>query len=534
MLRRRSPRFRLVAVLACALLAGSVFVGSVAFDDGAAVDVGAADRPTGNITATQLDWNPSSVEASLYPRRVRLTAAANESFHRHDEVAVTAIGPGSDTCTATATVTREGARAVDVTFSACGVPLWDLEGVAVDVSGPGGATALRSDVRKSEGNLASFAGDVVWPGTNMTPSYTTAELSGTDSLATLRLEVRDATVEQLLGNRFMAVLTTDQKQPTSYSRSIGTKTDNQGIWVELDPKDAVPTVVADLSVLAGRAPRVADVAQYQLVVLQPQRLGAEQTKLNEYAIATASGQVEGGGTGADVVSALEPVGMDDRLTFTVVDFEQQNSKLAFCFSFRVTNTSTVPVDWELAFDTTKQPLWGMDPTAGRTVGGVGMKEFWGGRTSLFDSATGLWTIAGQSDNKTIAPSAGGESNHVDVGYCAEPPVPPMNRDAFAAPKISVESGSDKSNVELRIQVSSMSQFLVPWEEEIDLADHVCASTLPDTITAERAILTHIDGTRYLVKGKDADTMFVSSTHSQDFVFAHYNPVGNPFKLGTCP
>ena len=75
---------------------------------------------------------------------------------------------------------------------------------------------------------------------------------------------------------------------------------------------------------------------------------------------------------------------------------------------------------------------------------------------------------------------------------------------------------------------------MPWEGEIDLAHHVCASTLPDTIHAERAILTKVDGTRYLVKGKDADTMFVSANRSQDFVFASYNPGGEPFKLATCP
>lgn len=522
-----------------ALLVGSVVIGSAATLGGLDPEpLGAASDDTRSITTAQLEWNPGEGDASLYPRAVRLTTGTGESFHRDDTVSITAAGQGNDSCSAKAVVAREGARAMDIPFSACGVPLWELNGVAVTVSGPGGGRTLKTNVGSLSGALASFNGDVVRPMQDTAAGYTTVGSGADASVDTLRLTVRDASVDELVGHRFMAMVSSAQHEPTPYTGTVGTEASNEGIWVEQGAKDADPTVVADLEVLTdGRVPQVSDVAQYRLLLLQPQNLGAGQAPASRYAVATADGtmDISGGDPVVDVSTALEPVDLDHRLQFTVIQRDEQSiPKLSFCYDFRITNTSTTPVDWQLTFDTTKQPLWGMDPTLGRFSGGVGLKDFWGGQTSSYDVDTGLWTISGQQHNATIPAATGKNDSYVDVGYCAQPPVPPMNRDAFTAPTFSVEGGSDRYNVELRVKLQSASQFLVPWEGEVDFADHVCASTLPNRISAERATLTRIEGTRYLVRGKDADTMFVSAKRPQDFIFARYNPGGKPFELGKCP
>ncbi len=538
MARRPTSPLRIGVALAGALLVTSVVVGSADTLGGITPEtIGAATGDIRSISSARLEWNPDAGDLSLYPHTLRLTAGVGETFRRDDTVDITAVGPGSDTCAAKATVVREGARAVDVAFTACGVPLWELNGVAVTVSGQGGGTTLKTNVGELAGTMAAFNGDVVRPARGVSASHTTSRIAGTESVVTLRLAVGDASVDQLVGKRFMAMVSTMQNQTTPWTGTIGTKSSNTGIWVESDPQSAITTVVADLRVLTGgRAPQVADVEQYRLVALQPQQLGAEQTTADQYAVSTARGAVAGTGRGpvADVTTALEPVGLDDRLKFSVIQRDEQTiPSLSFCYTFRVTNTSSAAVDWQVAFDTNKQPFWGMNPIAARSPNGVGMQSLWGGETSSFDVATGLWTIKGEPHNKTIPAATRNDHRFVDVGYCVQPPVPPMNRDAFTAPAFSVEPGSDRYKVALRVKLGSSSQFLVPWEAEIDFARYVCASTLPKRIVGERATLTRIEGTRYRVQGKDADTRFVSANRSQDFIFARYNPNGNPFELGTC-
>ncbi len=538
MSRRRTSRLRIGVGLAAALLVASVVVGSAATLGGLGPDtLGAATGDTRGVTSAQLEWNPGTNDDSPYPRAVRLTVPAGESLRLEDTVDVTAVGPGSDTCSAKAEVTRDGARAVDVTFTACGVPLWDLDGVAVTVSGPQGGATLRSNVGDLSGSMAAFDGGVVRPAELVSASHTTVKKGSKEFIATLRLQVRETAASQLVGERFMAMVGTNQNQPVPYAGTIGTKTNNQGVWVESYPQSGVPTVVADLDVLTGgRAPQVVDGSQYRLVILQPQHLGAAQPSNARYAVATATGTVEGSGGGpvTNVATALEPVDLDDRLKFTVIQRDEQTiPTLSFCYNFRVTNTSTSPVDWQLTFDTTKQPFWGMNPTVKNPSSGVGLQNIWEAKTSSFDAATGLWTISGLSYNKTIPAATPKDQRHVDVGYCVQPPIPKMNRDAFTAPTFSVERGSDSYNVELRVKVNSSSQFLVPWETEIDFADYVCASSLPKVISPERATLEHLGGTRYKVSGK-AETKFVSANRSQDFIFARYNPNGRPFELGKCP
>ena len=191
--RRRIARLRVGVATAGALLAASVVVGSAATLGGFhSESIGAASDDARSITTAQLEWNPEADDASPFPRAVRLSTGAGESFQRDDMVSITAAGQGNDTCSAKAVVTRDGSRVLDVPFAACGVPLWELNGVEVTVSGPAGGRALKTNVGALSGALASFDGDVVRPANDTTAGYTTVGSGADASVATLRLAVDGA------------------------------------------------------------------------------------------------------------------------------------------------------------------------------------------------------------------------------------------------------------------------------------------------------------------------------------------------------
>ncbi|MEW1979583.1 hypothetical protein AB0333_01465 [Citricoccus sp. NPDC079358] len=252
---------------------------------------------------------------------------------------------------------------------------------------------------------------------------------------------------------------------------------------------------------------------------------------------TVSSQVTTGTWGADedgsgdATDGTRPIGLDPRLAYSEPSgsFRYDGpTGLGFCHDFRISNTSDEPLIWSVTFDTSKGPYWGLDPTTVKSNGTGTLRGFWGGKTTGYDSATGLWTIGGVNYQRTLAPGAS-----ADVGYCANPAMPAVDPTAYAAPKIRVDPSSHSYGVALRVQVTSGSRFQLPWEVDVDLADHVCASTLPNKITAENAELVRISGTRYRLSGTGAYRL-VGNGHSQDFVFARYNPGGKPFQWGSCP
>jgi hypothetical protein len=239
-----------------------------------------------------------------------------------------------------------------------------------------------------------------------------------------------------------------------------------------------------------------------------------------------------GGSGTPATDGTQPIGLDRRLAYSEPSgsFRYDGpTGLGFCHDFQITNTSHEPVMWSVTFDTSKGPYWGLNPTTVKANGTGTLRSFWGGVTTGYDPATGHWTIGGVNHNRTIAAGAS-----ATVGYCANPAMPAVDPATFEVPRISVDPGSNPYGVALRVQVTSDLKFQLPWEVEVDLADYVCAPTLPNKITAENAELTRISGTRYLLSGTGHYTRLVGNGHSQNFVFARYSPGGQPFQLGTCP
>ncbi|WP_147454008.1 hypothetical protein [Tessaracoccus antarcticus] len=548
MLRRRAMRPRVVVALAAAgVLAASVVFSSAGTLGGLQTDgLGAASGVTQHVSAVQLEWNRDAQDMATRPSSLRLTVDSDQSFEQGDTVAVTATGPGSDTCSAKATVPTPS-TVVDLTFPACGVMLWELRGVAVNISGSGDATALRTNVGALQGTLASFDGAVVQPDAPATPGYTTVRTSGVDRLTTLRLGVGDITADQLVGRRLVAILATPANEDTPYVGVVGTPFNNQGIWAEKDARTAVSTVVVDLTrVAGGRAPKVADVARYQLMLLQPQRLGADQSAATTYAIIPGGGLVEATAPEPSptptptptpgpsptpqpvaVSSAVEPVGLDPRLKVTGRSSQKQDeTTLRFCHEFDISNTSKEAVAWRLTFDTTKPPMWGLDPTVVDGNGIGTLQSMWGFEKIDYQRSTGLWSVGGVNYNKVLA---AGQS--VTVGYCAQPKIPAVDSTRFDKPQVSLEPGSTQYHVQLRMKVTSSFTYLVPWEAEIDLANYVCPASLPANLSGQNAVLTRIDGTRYRVRGTDNTFRFVSKDKKQDYVFLGFNPVSDPFAPG---
>jgi hypothetical protein len=236
--------------------------------------------------------------------------------------------------------------------------------------------------------------------------------------------------------------------------------------------------------------------------------------------------------GVDVVTdGTLPIGLDSRLTYSIPSgsFTYDGAtNVSFCHEFKVTNVSRESVTWSVTFDTSKGPYWGLNPTTVKANRTGTLRSFWGGATTGYDSSTGYWTIGGEAHNRELSPGAS-----ASVGYCANPVMPPVDSRTFATPRISIDPGSNPYAVSLRVKVTSDSRFQLPWETEVDLADYVCASTLPSKITAENATLTRTSGTRYRLSGTGYYAL-VGNGHSKDFVFARYNPAGQPFRLNDCP
>lgn len=545
MTHRQFPRLRVIGALIAIALAFSVFFSSAATLGGVSPGVlGGTGGDTQHISAVQLEWNRSESIAPAQLRTLRLSTAAGETFAASDTVDVTTVGAGPTTCSATAAVLSDTST-VDLTFTSCSALLWDLSSVAVSISGTRGATTLEGNLGELRTGLSSFDGAVVDTEASLSPGYTTVGAGQSERVATATLGVSDASVQQLVGRRAVLILWNTSGQTTSYVGNVGTRASNQGFWADTNSGNAVPTVTVELSTLVpgGESPRTADVAEFRIVLLQPQRLGAGQTASNTHAIVSAGAEVKssggGGGETTDVETALEPVGLDPRLSFSQVDVSNTNNNTrdaGFCYTFKVTNTTPTPVEWEVTFDTTKPPLWGLDPTV---VGGYGQKGLWreefkNARTAAYDSTTGLWNVAGRDGTRILAGATnGGAASSVQVKYCAWPTTPAPDPSTFAA-AVSLQPGSRKNNVEFRAIVTSQLPFFVPWGFEIDFADYVCSANWPLPLQGQNVTLTPVAGSqsKYTVT-PDGWNSLVSSRLPRDFTFARYNPNGQPFLPGEC-
>lgn len=489
------------------------------------------------ITGVTLDWNLDATGlAATYASTLRITPDAGETFTDGDTVSATIdAGPGG-TCTAGATATA--GQSVDLAFGDCRLVLWELEHVALTITDPAGSTMFDGDLGGITGTLSAFDGDVIDPDNSVSVGFESSPHNGQEVFENVYVDVRDASLDDLVGLRALALLRdTDATPPVllAYAGTIGTAESNDGVWAEVDPEgngvDMFPTVTIDIRALAAEDdwPEVNTIKQYEIVILKPQHL---TRATNSYAAQAISGSVTGGGGAAPVTSGTQPVGLDTRLTYSEPGGPVRLSnplRLDFCYNFRVSNTSDEPVAWEVTFDTTKAPLWGLNPTIINSTGTGVLTSIWNTQTGDYDPATGLWTLIGVDWNRTLQPGM-----YTEVGYCAVANIPAVDPTTYDAPVVSIDPASNAYNVILRVKVTSSSEYLVPWEAEIDLADYVCAATLPATLTPENATLTRIDGTRYLLRGVTTSaTRFVSAEQSRDFVFARFNPNGQPYQPGMC-
>lgn len=507
-------------------------------------DLGAVTATTRVLTGATLEWNPGVLgRDALDVGVVRLTADAGESFAAGDEVEAT-VGDGQGRTCTTAAVVASAQQGVDLGFPACALSVVDLRRIALAVTGSGATSVLSGDLGGLSGTLSGLVGGVVDPSDRLAAGIESSLLGGVDTMRQLYLDVHDATVDELLGRRLIISLYGPQAgaPPTHvYSGVVGAVDDNEGVWAEVDPEatgiDLFPTVIADIRTIEpdGGWPAVSAISRYELVLLQTQHLVApeRQPDARAYAARALGGVIDHDIPADDgPADGTQPVDLDSRLIFSEPGGAvTPTNSLSFCQNFRVTNTSDEIIErWTVTFDTTKPPLWGIDPRIidPNTSGGALTSEVWGAHTESFDEATGRWTLVGADYNQRLEPG-----RSADAGYCARASIPAPDPTTFDTPQISIV-GDNENYVELRVRVTSTSRWYVPWEVEIDLADYICADTLPPTFTGQNATLTRISGTRYLLRGSvTADTRFVSATSPRDFVFLGYNPLGHPARPPGC-
>ena len=530
-------RVLLLAALMAVVMGGTLSFSSASTLGGlATASLGGGTAPTKAITGVTLDWNLNVPSATLrYASTLRLTANAGESFAAGDTVSATVDAGSAGTCTGTTTVITESPR-LDLTFTACELLLWDLDHVALSITGRTGATTvLQNNLGGITGTLSGFDGKVFDPDHNIFTGLESSLDNGQEVVEKVYADVHNATTDELTGLRALALFYGSGAVPTvlhTYTGTVGTKGDNDGIWAEVDPEgngvDTFPTVIVDVRALAGGVdlPKVKSIRRYEVILLRPQHLTVTE---NSYAILAVAGTVEQGGGTPAVSTGTQPVNLDSRLTYSEPNgpLVTDANSLSFCYNFRVSNISAQAVVWEVVFDTTKPPLSGMNPTVNANSGGTGLRSIWNMQTKDYDPATGYWTIVGDQNTHTLAPGAS-----VEGGYCATAPLPAADPSTYSTPQITVDT-SNAYHVTFTVKVSSSSTWGVPWEAEVDFADYVCASSLPATMTGNRATLTKISGTRYLLRGSPGDTQLVSNTQPRDFIFTSYNPGGQPFLLGSC-
>lgn len=363
MRRRRTQRLRIAAALLAALVTLSIFSTSTTRGGPATRVMGAEAGSRHQITGLQLEWNRGVGDPAPHPRSLLLTVNDGETFHKGDSVDVTAEGPDASLCSTDTTVEKTGADAT-VAFTACAVNLWDLAHVAVTISRPGIAP-LRSSVGNRIRGLVSFDGTVVEPDAPAATTFATQRVAGVELLSQVRLEVGDATVDELVGRRLMTVLSSNNQMMPMVS-AVGTPASNQGVWVEQHSPAGPPAVVADLAVLTnGRTPVAADVARYQMVLMQPQHLGEGEGPHDEYAILTAGATLrdEQGDAQESVEALLETTDLDDQSQFSAEDTPATDtSGVSLCDESNPGDSEDESLEWAAPADTIKPLLNNLDPT----------------------------------------------------------------------------------------------------------------------------------------------------------------------------
>lgn len=555
-MKRASSLLRSVggALLAMLLMAPTVSASAMTLGGLHATAFAGAQASTRAMTDVELDWNVDVEHARApYVNTLTVTAGAGAQFHDGDRIEATVELRDGAECLTEDDVADDTSR-VDLAFDECDALLTDVTNVAFVVTSESGTRSSGSVALR--GTIDAFSGPLVDSDISASTDYVATEIGGSQVLEHLSLSLPELGVDEILGQRIVVVLKNpDTDAPTSAVTVVGSA---GGAWAQAHESGV--RVNVDLGELAAHTGLVTSpVEAYELILLRTQHW---QAGTSEPGVVARAGVIEEGdpGDGGDAGDGEEPdddgsggdgdpdptdpdpgevphdgivpVNLDERLSYSEPNGPftlNDATKLQFCYTFAVTNVSLEQVEWAVTLDTTLAPFWGLNPTIVQ-AGGIGtLNQIWNGQTSVYDSASGLWSVAGVDWNRSLAPGA-----TAVVGFCATAAVPLANPATFDTPLVSVDPSSNPYSVALRVNVTSPSRYFVPWEVEIDLSDYVCAASLPQQFSTENASLTHIEGTRYLLRGTEvAGTRFVSESSPRDFVFARYSPGGKPFEAGAC-
>ncbi|GAA2180017.1 hypothetical protein GCM10009785_09070 [Brooklawnia cerclae] len=504
--------------------------------------LGSADAVTRLLTGVQLEWDARPVGSDWMLSGLALTPDPGQSFAAGDtvRVALEADIDSDPVCEFVIPVSEEqaaaGAVRVDegVVGDECpAFPLGEATTVAVAVTGTGVATTLTSRVGPVSGTLASYSGTVLDTGRTLQAGFDTEQVSGQSYVSELFVDVTSgATAGELIGQE-VSVALYDTDADVAY-QFTGTISDDSDAPVRVTTTRSAtgasfPTILIDPRQGDDPAgwPREDTVARFSVMLSSPQHLGTPYDgAAPDQALSIVDGTIDADDPGTRVPSsALDPIGLDQRLVYAYPkDKTNDTNQLSFCHTFTLVNTSDEPVAWSLTFDTSLPPMWGLDPTKPGAFSSA-----WNFVTTSYDATTHLWTIAGVAGNNDVL--APGQSLGA-VGYCVQNvPVPPVDPDSFDV-QVEVEPGSTEWWVALRITVTSTSQWSVPWEATVDLADYVCPTNLAGrSVTFQRSVATPVAGssTAYLIRGTTGDTRFVSASLPRDYVFVAYSPGGTKWQ-----
>lgn len=538
---RRRARRTVVAIAAVVAL-GSVVVASATSLGGTRTqDLGAAAGDPQQLTEVTLDWTPVWQDGEWRAGALRVAADPERGFLAGDVVSVAVTGAAS--CEVD-TVIAETSEAVELTAAqldvACGeAPVLDADtDVAISITGSDGVTVV-SDVGELAGSVSGFASTVVDSAADLT-----AELDiDNGTVHSLGLEIAE-TADDLEGARvFLAILS----DTTARNYDVVASSASDAAAAITDGGDGARIDVA----LADLGWTVSGTVDLQVAVSTAQvlQIGVHDTPGMRLVSASVDAGSSGGGSGGgsngggdgggdDGTGGSEPIeptepaeptepttpgsGLDPVVVSAGITYSYstpwsgaQTNLLTFCHQFTVTNTTGAALsDWTVQFDTTLAPMWGMDPTVAGTVRLSNIE------TRAYDASTGYWTLGGANDWARQIEAGGSRT----VQFCADSvPTPDADPSLFDV-TVSVEAGNDWY-VTFRVEVTSTSEFYVPWSVEVDFADLVCGSSLSGhPISFQQVSATALaDGTSYLVQGTAGNTMLVSASSPRSFTFASYSP-----------
>lgn len=557
---RITGRRRLAAALAglaVIAVAGHVVASAASLGGLATDNLGAGSAVTQRITSVTLDWTPAWADAAWRIDTVELSPETDGSpttFLTGDEVKIALPLTGGSVCEVLTTVS--GGEPASLTIASdefgaqCGTtPAFELiDGVAVAVTGADGVVEfesgeLGSSLGELTGSLAAFGGPVLHPNRELgvDADVETATVEGVAYVDEIVLPVwSGADADDLAGESVAVVLrgAANSTEVTGEYAGVISADGSTGFGVETRDGSIVIVVSARFGDDSSQWARADQVGYVDAIVHTPQRIVASTTETPSYAVSLAGGDVDielptdgeteepGGGHGDVIGSIRENKDLESGLQYRINDgqFSYSNNGLNFCWSFSVRNASTETMEWTLTLDTSEPPFWGMDPTTTSLGGQL--------RTVEYDAQEQLWTIGGVGWFSTLQPN-----DQRSLGtFCFTVPLPEPDPSQYHV-EVELRPAGAPYDVVFFVRVTSPSQWRLPWRAEIDLADYVCASSLPaDGPSFTRVNATRVAGsqTSWVISGMDSQDAVVGSGKSTEIEFARYSAGSAEWRLGSCP